>query len=257
MKLKTLAFVIMLFSSCAIKSDLANAQAEQTKETKEVENLGSIQIIAKGETFWNITNPQDFGTYSIERTSNVKDADENFLRPFNKVSVSKIHLKSKPTVGDKITVIPLEIDLPPFELAVTKTEKTVGKSCDRKNKSVFWNTEVESITKKVFFEVKPLEDRGDEYPFDLFIIYPSNPKAMSLKKSDLKKSTIPYGVSINTIVAAIDTDNDKNPDYLKTEYCCRNKSESYNYKNECSYCKNNYQKKNDEWKTIHISKPCK
>jgi hypothetical protein len=187
----------------------------------------------------------------IWRISDKKDTHGSYLPPWKEVRIANIFFKLKPSAGSKITVIPLDIGINPFDLKIVKAEKQKF-GCDE-SLPEWWEVELEPITRKEFFEVSAPPNRREEVPFDVVVIYPTVKFAHQIKKEQLAKDMVPKGVSINTIKAAIDVTNDQKPDILMAEFCCNDSSKT----EECDYtCGKRFKKVNGRWKLIYEYAPC-
>ncbi len=163
-------------------------------------------------------------------------------------------------IGEKVTIVPLMVDIPAFELKIVKATKTKSQVdiCDESEEVVYWENEFEKIERQEFYEAEPVYNRRNEYPFDVCLIYPAVKFAKALSHDQLTKEMIPRGVTIETISAAIDLTNDKRPDLLIVRYCCEDSTKSSdNPKNDCHYhCKKYYQKIKSKWVLITTATPC-
>jgi hypothetical protein len=57
-------------------------------------------------------------------------------------------------------------------------------------------------------------------PFEVCVIYPVIASARSLNRESLNAAQLPPKVALSNITAALDTNNDQQPDVLLVEYCC-------------------------------------
>lgn len=188
---------------------------------------------------------------SVWRDSDFKETDGGNPPIWKNVKV-EIFFHKKPQQGNKVTVIPLKVDIAPMQLKIIKTIE-VKDACNEKLPHL-WQIELETITQKEFFETKAILNRREEYPFDVCILYPAVEFARSLDIATLKKEMLPKGVFINTITAAVDLTNDREPDILIVQYCC---GEPHKPREECDYtCGKIFAKSHSAWKLIDTSAPC-
>jgi hypothetical protein len=188
---------------------------------------------------------------TVFRTSDRKDPRGRYLPPWKEVRIANIFSKAKPTVGSKVTVIPLGVDIAPFNLKIVKAEEQRF-GCDEREPNS-WIFDLESIKHVRIFEAEPLPNRRAEEPFDVCVISPAVAAARQLKREQLARGTLPKGVTINTVTAAIDLTNDKRPDVIIANFCCNNFSKSEG----CDYtCGKTFLKVRGKWKLIDYSNPC-
>ena len=198
-------------------------------------------------------NIQTIGQGIVWRTSENKDEHGSFLPPWKEIRITNIfEFKRTPAIGDKVTVIPLVVDIPPLDLKILKAEEKKN-ACDESMPD-WWEVELEPIKLKEFFEIMPIFNRAAEFPFDVVIIYPAVRVAWQIKNDQLTRAMLPQGVSINTVKAAIDLTNDRKPDVVIVEYCCgRTKKPAA----ECDYtCGKTFKRFRNAWKLVDTSAPC-
>ena len=177
------------------------------------------------------------------------------MPPFETAEIG-IGLYQKPKAGEKVTIVPLQVNLEPFQLSILKSDKQKNEGCDTGGieRKFFWNVELEKIINKEILEIKPIKYDNQELPFEVFIIYPAVEFAKNLPSEELKQEMIPKGVTISTVEAAIDLDNDKKPDLLYIEFCCGDKSKRAD---NCDYnCLEWFKKFNGIWKKVDSANPC-
>jgi hypothetical protein len=160
--------------------------------------------------------------------------------------------KKRPITGGAVTVIPLGFDISPLTLRIVKAKKTKD-PCDE-HLPPQWEIALEPIRQQEFFEVSPPSDRSAEFPFDVVVLYPAVKAARLLKNDQLDLKTLPRGVVLKIVKAAIDLDEDNQPDVVLTEYCCLDQTQPLN---ECEYhCGKTYKKVRNIWKLVDSSSPC-
>jgi hypothetical protein len=196
---------------------------------------------------------QTIGEGVVWRISENRGEHGSVLPPWREVRVTNIfEFKRRPAAGEKVTIIPLEADLPPLDLRIIKAEKKEN-TCDERLPG-WWEVELEPIKLRGFFEVTPAPNRAAEYPFDVAVIYPAVKVARQMKRAQLTGGTIPKGVSISTVKAAIDLTDDRKPDVVIVEYCCGDPKKPAG---ECDYtCGKIFMKQRNAWKLVRTSAPC-
>jgi hypothetical protein len=203
----------------------------------------------------NVVMPQIqvIGDGTVWRMSDNKDQHGSYLPPWREIKITNVFdFKKKPTIGNKVTVIPLEVNIAAFDLEITKAEKKVNECNDRL--PVWWDVEFKSLKQKKFFEVEPKPNRSAQYPFEVAIVYPSVKFAQQLEKDQITEKMLPKGVNVNTVKAAIDFTNDQKPDALIVAYCCGEPRKS---SSKCELtCSKTFKKNKNIWKLIDSSGPC-
>ncbi len=175
-------------------------------------------------------------------------------RPFDETEIG-ISLTREPRVGDRVTLIPLGVNLDPFQVSVIGAEKKEATCTGKKYKEYYWDTNIETLTNREILDVDPIENRRDEFPFDVAAVYPAVEFAKNIENKLLKKGTLPKGIAIDTIQAAIDLDNDGQPDFLYTVFCCDDETKPEN--NNCNYvCEKYFKRIGGTWKLVRSNKPC-
>jgi hypothetical protein len=200
-----------------------------------------------------IPNIQTIGEGVVWRISENKDEHGSFLPPWKEIRITNIfEFKRRPAIGNKVTVIPLAVDIPPLDLRILKAEEKEN-ACDESMPD-WWEVELEPIKLKEFFEIAPILNRAAEYPFDVAIIYPAVKVARQMKKDQLTRAMLPKGVSINTVKAAIDLTGDRKPEVVIVEYCCGRMKKPAD---ECDYtCGKTFKRLRNAWKLVDTSAPC-
>src|SRR5687767_636634 len=99
-----------------------------------------------------------FAVVSIWRASGKPDQRDPGITPPLEVRTENIRMDLEPAVGEKVTVIPLGVNLAPVELKVIKTKKAQNECDDKKTKNQ-WDVELETIDRKEFLDAAPLSNR--------------------------------------------------------------------------------------------------
>lgn len=195
---------------------------------------------------------QMVGGGSVWRTSEKKDQTGGYLPPWKTVMIANVFgFKKEPAIGSEVTVIPVVVDIAPFNLKIIETKR--GAVCAA-NEPPWWEVELEAVTRKEFFDIGALPDRHEEYPFDVCVVYPAVEFVYAVPKEQLKKEMLPPAIFINTVTSAIDLTNDGKPDALIAEFCCREPSKVFP---DCDYtCGKTYLKVKGAWKLVDESSPC-
>jgi hypothetical protein len=195
---------------------------------------------------------QTVGEGVVWRISDTKGESGNFLPPWKEIQITNISgFDKKPVVGEKVTVIPLDVDIPPFELSIVKAEMRQG--CSEQS-AASWEVDLEPIKQKIFFDMAPGPNRAEEYPFDVSVIYPAVRFANHLKRESLSRNLLPKAITMKTVKAAIDLTNDGKPDVVVVAYCCGDPRKSAE---DCDYsCSKTFKKIRNTWKLINTSSPC-
>jgi hypothetical protein len=260
MKILIFTLFTCLFVSCSQQAVISNEKQINTQGTltNRVENTKSEKLLEKLPSPSNkkVELPEitDFAVVDVLRKSNKENEYSRMIKPFYEAEIG-IGLDKEPKIGEKVTVIPLQVNLEPFQLSITKTEKKEV-PCTGERKEFYWNTDLEIVTNKEILEIDPIKNRAEEFPFDVAVIYPKVDFAKNIKNSELSKDMLPNKVAVNTVVAAIDLDNDGKPDLLETVFCCNNPSDTFNEKNDCYTCQKTFKKINNNWKETNFEKPC-
>ena len=173
--------------------------------------------------------------------------------PWKQITITNIFgFKKRPVVGEKVTVITVGSDISSFDLRIIKAQKK-NAACNERLPPE-WEVELEPLKQKSFFEVAPPSDRNGEYPFDVVILYPAVKTAQQVRRAQLELKTLPSGVVLDTVKAAIDLNDDRKPDVVVMEYCCEQETKPAK---ECDYtCSKTFKKVTNAWKLVDTSAPC-
>ena len=192
---------------------------------------------------------QAIGDGVVWRISDSRDQHGKRLPPWKEIKITNVSgFKKKPVTGDKVTIVPLDVDLAPLDLKIMEIkERTEGGS--------HWSEiELEPVKEKKFFEIAPRPNRAQEFPFDVSVIYPSVKSAHQIKRDMLRQNMLPRGIAVDTAKAAIDLTNDGIPDVLIVQYCCLNPKKTAE---GCDYtCGKTFKKVRNVWKLVGTSEPC-
>ncbi len=258
MYLSNLFLMILSVFAISTENPSANQLQLKLKPNAAVSKTPSKIIITKKNTAQKgqVSMPQvkEFGVQAFMRWSDTRDSSGIMQAPFNYVEIVNTFFNVQPKTGEKVTVVPLQNDFEPFELKITSIKKADFIDCNAKPPGTVWDIEFEKSTRKDFLEIKSAPNRSPEFPFDIFVIYPSVKFARKIDVAGLKKTMIPKGVYLNTITAAIDLTGDGKPDLLETSYCCGNEKMS---SESCDYtCGVNYKKIKNIWKKVKYNSSC-
>lgn len=215
----------------------ATATPEQTKRppTKPIP-MPPVQAVTDGEVF---------------RSSDQKDEHGRMSPPWKEISIANVGLKKELAIGTEVTVVPIGVDIAPFNLKITETKR--GSVC-AKGEPPWWQVELAPLTQQQFFDIRALPERSEEFPFDVGVIYPAVEFVLALPKEQVTKEMLPAGIYAETLTAAIDLTSDQKPDVLIAEFCCREPAKKFP---DCDYtCGKTYLKVKDKWKLVDESSPC-
>jgi len=189
-------------------------------------------------------------TGDVWRISNNKNRSGDAIPPWKEIQISNVGFKERPIVGRNVTIIPIDVDLAPFDLRVRQTKSQEG--CDKSEHR--WEVDLETVKDRKFFEVAPIANRRTEVPFEVVVIYPAVSFARQIERARLSKAMVPKHVALSTVKAAIDLTRDHNPEVLILEYCCEHPTEA---PKECDYtCGKTFIKVGLVWKLVDTSTPC-
>jgi hypothetical protein len=234
------------------KSNLQNQSVNQPTKPIEEKSLEKLEEISGKLNMPDVIN---FDVQNLFRNSSQKDESGRNKPPFVDAEVN-FSLDQEPNIADKVTIVPLNVDIEPFQLSILKFEKVENAGCDNTKikRDFIWNVELEKINNKEILEINPIKNNHPKFPFEVFLIYPAVKFAKNLPSEELKPEMLPKGVTNFTVKAAIDLTNDNNPDLLYVEFCCKDKNESLD---NCDYnCIQWYKKVNGIWKLFDDAIPC-
>jgi len=245
-------FFINCLSACS-HTDTSLSVADNVQKNSNQSDLSGTNInptptAALRKTKMPVPRVSDFSIETFFRHSERKDEKKNMLPPYQYGEISFFVASRKVKFGDFATAVPLEIDYRNLALKIKKIERIRFLNCDVEKTGS--DIEFGKITDKDLLEAKAVSGRaaGEEQPFDFLVIYPAVWKAEKLKKTDLTKAMLPEKVEVEQVVAAIDLNDDGNPDLLINNYCCYDSS-------QCD-CTEKFQKIASEWKYLGGSEPC-
>ena len=263
MNIKILISILLVYLlvSCSSRQEIVTSQTQlniqnnSTHQTEKVIEEKPLEKLPVSSQKIKLPNVKDFGITHLRRISEHKDEGGLLLPPFDYAEIDTAHFVEV-KVGEKYTIVPLNVNIQPFQLPITKATKTENNGCDEKEPDFLWVVEFERITNKEILEIAPAGNSTPEYPFDVFLIYPAVEFARNIPQSELRANMLPKGVSINTAEAAIDLDNDKKPDLLEAIFCCSNVSISPKENGDCYTCLKMFKKINGIWKLVDEAIPC-
>ena len=189
---------------------------------------------------------------TVWRSSDNKGKDGEELPPWKEVKID-VRLNEKPQAGEKITVVPLDVDIAPADFKILKLTQE-NKSCDEKRPVPVWLLGLEPITAGPFFEAKAPAGRREETPFDVCVIHPAVEFSRQLRRGQFTGEMLPEGIHPDTVTAAIDLTNDGRPDVLVASYCCKDTAKPAG---ECDYtCGKEFKRTASGWKLMDEHGPC-
>ncbi len=248
--------LFLFFINCFVSCSKTDVSLNISNNTQDISNqLISANAMNFTPTPANKTTSKtkipapkvsDFAVETFFRHSEQKDEKMNMLPPFQYGEISFFVASNKIKSGDSATAVSLQIDYQNITLKVKKIEGVPFLDCDVEKTGS--NVEFEKITDRRLLEIKPISGRAEEQPFDFLVIYPAVKNAKKLIQTELTKEMLPEKVGVEQVVAAIDLNDDGNPDLLVSNYCCYDSS-------QCD-CTESYQKINSKWKYLGASEPC-
>ncbi len=248
-------FILLLTISCSLSCSKTDAPLNATAGKAEIPNQSNSTNAAELIPTPTNTTPKvklpvpkisDFSIETFFRHSTQKDEKMNMLPPFQYGELSFFIGSKKVKTGDFVTAIPLQIDDKNLWLKIKKIKTVPFLDCDREK--IGTEVEFEKITDRRLLEMDAAAERSEEQPFEFFVFYPGVKNAKKLKQADLTKKMLPENVNIQQVVAAIDLNDDGNPDLLVSSYCCYDSS-------QCD-CTVKHQNINSKWKYLGGSEPC-
>jgi hypothetical protein len=260
--MKNFVFVLLVCSmiSCSQKSTQKNLSQTNT----QINSINQIER-TKGKTLEKLSSPQgktklplvkDFGVFYGYRDSDNTNVGGSPIAPFKSAKIEMV-VDNEAKAGEKITMIPLQVEIEPFQIAISKVTKKRYGGCDEPGKDFHFEIEFEEITDKIVLEAGLIDNQGMER-FGVFTIYPAVDFAKNILPPALKQEMLPKDVAIQTVEAAIDLDNDGKPDILALSFCCADETKAVDSTdNDCNYsCEKYFRKLNQSWKLVRSENPC-
>jgi hypothetical protein len=124
--------------------------------------------------------------------------------------LAPLSLKKRLPPRAEVLLIPLSGELAAVHTQVLQVSPIENPCSEALPK--LYETELRPITSQVWLTAAA--------PFDVCVIYPAIASARSLKLEALQAAQLPPKVNPANIAAALDTNNDQQPDVLLVEYCC-------------------------------------
>ena len=128
----------------------------------------------------------------------------------SQATLAPLSLKKRLPARAEVLLIPLS-----GELAAVRTQVL--------QVSPIENPCSDALPKLYETQLRPIKDKSwlnTSAPFDVCVIYPAIASARALKLDALQSAQLPPKVNSANITAALDTNNDQQPDVLLVEYCC-------------------------------------
>ncbi len=258
-------FVFVLFVCLVFFCSQKSIETNLTQENSQI--VSTNQIERKEEkTLEKLSSPKgkrklpvvkDFGVFYLYRESDNNDVGGSPIAPFKSAKIEMV-IDSEAKAGEKITMIPLQVEVEPFQLPISKVTKKRYNGCDEPKKDFNFDIEFEEITDKIVLEVEAVDKLFTSRAFGVFGIYPAVDFAKNILPPALKQEMLPKEVAIQTVEAAIDLDNDGKPDLLSLSFCCADENKPVNSTDsDCYYsCEKIFRKINQNWKLIRSESPC-
>jgi hypothetical protein len=258
-------FVFVLFVCLVISCSQKSIETNLSQTNSQIASTNQIEK-AEGKTLEKLSSPKgerklpvvkDFGVFYVYRDSDNKDVGGSPIAPFKSAIIYMV-TDSEARVGEKITMIPLQVEVEPFQIKISKVTKKRYNGCDEPKKDFHFEIEFEEITDKIVLEVEPVDIQFISRAFPVFAIYPAVDFAKNILPPELKQEMIPKGIAIQTVEAAVDLDNDGKPDLLALSFCCADETKAVNSADDnCHYsCEKIFRKINQSWKLIRSENPC-
>lgn len=252
--------LLFMFFGCSQKSvdsstPQTNLQSSSPIQTTKVIKEKPLEKLKNPSGQIKMPKVKQFDIQDLRRNSNQTDESGWNVPPFDDAEVG-LDLYQEPKVGEKVTIVPLKVNIEPFQLSIIKFEKHENDGCDNTmiKRDFFWNIDLEKIINKEILDIKPVKGNNQELPFEVFTIYPAVEFAKNIPSEKLSQQMVPKGITISTIEAAIDLNNDNTPDLIYVEYCCGDKTKRAD---NCDYnCIEWYKKINGVWKLVDDANPC-
>jgi len=262
MKIFTIILFVCLVISCSQKS----TETTLPQANNEIVSTNRIEK-TEGKTLEKLSSPagkrklpvvKDFGVFYVYRDSDNKDVGGSPVAPFKSAGIEMMVIDNEAKAGEKVTMIPLQVEVEPFQIAISKVTKKRYNGCDEPKKDFHFDIEFEEITDKIVLEVEPVDKQFVSRAFGVFTIYPAVEFVRNILPPELKPEMIPKGVAIETVEAAVDLDNDGKPDLLALSFCCADENKPVNSADsDCYYsCEKIFRKINQSWKLIRSENPC-
>lgn len=257
-------FVFVLFVCLVISCSQKSIETNLSQTNTQINSTNQIEK-SEEKTLEKLSSPtgkrklpvvKDFGVFYVYRDSDNTNVGGSPIAPFKSAEIEMV-VDNEAKVGEKITMIPLQVEIEPFQIAISKVTKKRYNGCDEPRKDFHFDIEFEEITDKIVLEAELVDNQGMER-FGVFTIYPAVDFAKNILPPALKQEMLPKGVAIQIIEAAIDLDNDGKPDLLALSFCCADETKAVDSTdNDCNYsCEKYFRKINQSWKLIRSENPC-
>jgi hypothetical protein len=185
---------------------------------------------------------------TVLRDSDQQDPETGGTPPWKTISVVDLFFDREPKVGETVTVIPLEVSIAPLQLKIVEVEKI-----EVEELPTTWQVTLANIDSPKIMQIKAPAQRRQDQPFAVCVIYPAVNGAQALKMQTLPANTLPDKVTLKTVTAVIDLNNDQKPDIVMTDYCCDDETKPGT---DCDYsCSKTFLKEKEQWKLVSKSNP--
>lgn len=247
--------ILVLIISCKNDDSVEIEASEENDEQTDMTDLSDKEIVDNvRKVEYQDQNDFKFGDASSWDENTVL-ADGIVSREGEPGSWAKIEILNifgfeiDPGKGEYVQVIPMVEGIPSLALQVTKTQ-----GMDDINPGIidWYSVELEEVRNKSYFDADAVEGRREEYPFNVFVIYPGVSTARYLPVKRIQLTDLPEEVSLEVISGALDIDNDEKPDAIICDFCCSDSTTSEN----CDYyCSANYIKVSGAWHKVYDGSP--
>jgi len=199
-------------------------------------------------------NVRDFAIARVIRTSDQTNEAGRHLPPWDRVEIWGISFKTKPMIGDRVTVVVLAPGLPSLGLTIRNVAAQVACVDDDPPR---WQIELDPVTRADFFAASPIDDdRAAETPFDAAVLYPAVPTASRVDRRDIDPASIPDGLNRPNVSGAVDLTGDGRPEVLFLDFCTK-VSERALDPSQCDYhSSRTYVRSTGQWDRFDEAQPC-
>lgn len=156
-------FILLLgltcyLASCSTRPSIADPQSNNAglNVERRVDDAPLHKLVAPKEEI-PLPNVSDFCVVVVWRKSSQKNESGGMARPFNEAEIG-ISLTHEPQVGDRVTLIPLGVNLDPFQVSIIRAEKKEETCTGKKYKEYYWDTDIERLTNREILYIDPTEN---------------------------------------------------------------------------------------------------
>jgi hypothetical protein len=192
--------LVTLILLAAVSFSLACQQSEQLSQQELPQQLNAVAT----PVMEPISSLALVETVQLAKIISAEGSPEGALR------FAPLSLKKRLPSRAGVLLIPLSVELAAVRTQVLRVSPIENPCADALPK--LYETEFRPVSDKAWMAAAA--------PFDVCVIYPANVSARSLNRETLNVAQLPAKVALANITAALDTNNDQQPDVLLVEYCC-------------------------------------